>query len=424
VPAVLKTAGFRRRLGQAELAQLTKLPTADAAAMYFYSEARSLLLDPDAAGHAARAIAALQRALEKDPQFVAAKTSLSDAFRLRYDETHDPLWLDRADACAQQALEIAATDPSAHVSLARVKQRRGETQEAIRQLRLAVDFQPDDDEAHRALGLLLAQEGAHEEASRELRYAVSLRPDFWNNHFTLGYGRFVAGHYDEAIASYQRVTELQPNYANGFVMLGAAYQRAGLIERATGSYEHAARIGQTAAAYTNLGFVYALNNRDADAVVAYRAAADKEPLTPVIWRNLGDAYSRLNRRRDATASYQTAVRLLEKQLSTNHRDVGAIAMLALCEAKLGHQSVAEHRAAEAFVLQPNDREVLYKRAAVYAIIGKREQALEALRSAIDSGYDRALARDDVDLAPLRSSAKFEALVGTATQRVTTVEDRQ
>src|SRR5437868_3989295 len=83
--------------------------------------------------------------------------------------------------------------------------------------------------------------------------------------------RFVAGHYDEAIASYQRVTELQPNYANGFVMLGAAYQRAGFIERAIGSYEHAARIGQTAAAYTNLGFVYALSHRDADAVVAYRA---------------------------------------------------------------------------------------------------------------------------------------------------------
>ena len=416
LPGMLTAAGFHRRLGEADAARLMKLPTSNPAALLSYSEGRSLLAGIDATRQAEKAIGALERSLEHDPKFVAAMTSLADACLLRFDETQDSAWLERASGYAERALAIDARDASVHLSLARLKQRTGQVADANRELRIAVQLMPDSDEAHRALGLLLAQQGAHDEAARELQHAVSLRPHFWNNLYVLGYARYVAGRYDEAIASLKRVTELQPNYASAFVLLGASYQRLGATDQAIGNYEHAARIGQSANAYANLGLLYSIRGRLDAALAAYRTAIEKAPSSPDIWRNFGDVNAMAGRQADAIDAYRTATRLLEKQLAINPRDVAAIAALALCDAKLGRHDAAERRAAEAFALRPKDREVLYKRAAVYAILNQRERALEALRAAIAHGYEPALARDDEDLRSLRSSPEFKSLVGTAANR--------
>jgi serine/threonine protein kinase/Flp pilus assembly protein TadD len=412
VPGLLKTAGLRRRLNKAELTRLMSVPTSNAAALFYYSEGRSLMLDPNAVGHAERAIAALQRSLEQDPRFVAALTSLADAHLLRFDQTRDSVWLDRASGLIQRALALDATDPSVHLSLARLKRRTGEVGEAIHELRVAVQLMPDNDDAHRTLGLILAEQGNHDEAARELRYAVSLRPDFWSNHYVLGYARYLAGRDDEAITSFKRVTELQPDYASAFNLLGASYHRMGAIDAAIGNYEHAARLGQSATAYANLGSLYLIGGHRDAALAAYRKAIERDRLSPALWRNFGDVYASLGRRTDAVNSYRTALRLLDKQLTTNARDGSAIAALALCEAKLGHRAEAERRAAEAFALRPKDPEVLYARAAVYGVLHQRKRALDAFRAAVENGYEPALARDDDDLAILRSSPEFMKLVGT------------
>jgi serine/threonine-protein kinase len=412
LPGLLQTAGFRRRLGEADVARLMNLPTSNAAAHFYYFEGRSLLAEPDAAAHPDRAIAALERSLAQDPKFVAAMTSLSDAYLLRHSRTGDDKWVTRATQYAHEALAIDATDAAVHVSLGRLKQKTGHLGAATRELRVAVQQMPDSDEAHRILGLLLALQGDAAEAGRALQHAVLLRPDFWNNHFTLGFARLRARRYDEAITSYKRVTELQPNYADAFAMLGASYHRAGAIEQAIGSYAHAARIGPSATAYANLGFVYFTRGRITAALTAYRAALDKDRSSPRNWRNIGDVYARLNRSGDATSSYRTAIRLLEKQLATNPRDAGAIALLAVCEVKLERRAVAEGRVAEALVLGPKDRDVLYRAAVVYALLEQREQAIKALRAAIENGYEPADARDDHDFTILRELAEFKALVRT------------
>jgi eukaryotic-like serine/threonine-protein kinase len=411
LPGLLTAAGFRRRLGEADLTRLMNVPTSSSAALFSYSEGRSILVGPDATAHVDRAISALESSLQHDPKFVAAMTSLADGYLLRFDQTHESAWLDRAAQHARAALAIDATDASVHLSLARLKQRTGQVGEASHELRVAAQLMPDSDEPHRALGLLLAQQGDHDAAARELQHAVSLRPNFWNNLYTLGYAHYVAGRYRDAITSLNRVTELHPNFASAFNLLGASYQRLGATEQAIGNYEHAARIGQSASAYANLGLLYLISGRTDKALAAYRTASEKDASSPVIWLNYGNAYARVGRTADAASAYHTAIRLLEKQLATNPRDAAAIAALALCEAKLGRGEDAERRAAEAFALRPKDREVLFKRAAVYAVLNQRQRALDALRAAIENGYEPALARDDDDFTLLRSSAEFKSLVG-------------
>ena len=85
---------------------------------------------------------------------------------------------------AEHALTLDATDASAHVALAKVQHQTGQIDEAIRELRLAVQLVPDSDDAHRLLGRFLAESGNTAEGVQELQRAISLRPGFWTNHYT------------------------------------------------------------------------------------------------------------------------------------------------------------------------------------------------------------------------------------------------
>ena len=309
-----------------------------------------------------------------------------------------------------------ATDASAHVALAKVKHQTGQIDEAIRELRLAVQLVPDSDDAHRLLGRFLAENGKTVEGVQELQRAISLRPGFWTNHYTLGFVRYREGRYQDAIPSFLRVLELQPNYAAGYVILGASYHRAGQIDLAIGNYEHAARIGQDANAYANLGLLYYIDRRFNAALESYLAALDKDPLSPWLWQDIGNVYSQLRLRHDASASYDKAIALAAKRLTVNPRDASMLALLALCEAKSGRPADAERHAAEALALTGNDREVLFTRAATYAVLNQRDKALAALQSALKNGYEPALARSDADLDNLRSSPEFKQLVGEEPKR--------
>jgi serine/threonine-protein kinase len=387
------------------------MPSTSAAALLDYFEGRRLLDRPDTNSDADDAIAAFQRALAVDPHFVMAVTSLSEAYLLRYQETRDAAWLSTATQTAEQALTLDATDASAHVALAKVQHQIGLIDEAIRELRLAVQLVPDSDDAHRLLGRYLAENGKTGEGILELERAISLRPGFWTNHYTLGFVRYREGRYQDAIPSFLRVLELQPNYAPGYVILGASYHRAGQIDLAIGNYEHAARIGQDPDAYANLGQLYFIDRRFTAALESYRAALAKDPLSPVLWRDIGDVYSQQHLRADASTAYEKAISLAAKRLTVNPRDAAMIALLALCEAKLGRRTNAERHASEALALTRNDRDVLFSRAATYAILNRRDKALDALRSALQNGYEPALARSDDDLETLRSSREFRQLVG-------------
>jgi hypothetical protein len=87
-----------------------------------------------------------------------------------------------------------------------------------------------------------------------------------------------------------------------------------------------------------------------------------------------------------------------------------MAMIAVCEAKLGRLEAANRRMAEALATGPADVDVMYKSAVVQAIDGRADGALTALGQALRMGYRPAFAADDWDLRSLRNDARFAALI--------------
>ena len=62
-------------------------------------------------------------------------------------------------------------------------------------------------------------------------------------------------------------------------------------------------------------------------------------------------------------------------------------------------------------LAPQNPEVRYKRAVVEALAGRRADAFNALRRAIELGFSRREAREDYDLTAIHGLPEFAALVG-------------
>jgi Flp pilus assembly protein TadD len=168
--------------------------------------------------------------------------------------------------------------------------------------------------------------------------------------------------------------------------------------------------GGSFATYSSLGYVYYLNGRFDDAVRSYGKAIELRPKNATTHWNLGDAYRRLGRNTEARTAYTDAVSLFDADLRVNPKDAVALATRATCLALLGNVRDARADVARAALLAPGDQNVQYQRALVLTAAGDPDQALDAVTSAVRSGYSIALLRLDRDLATLRTSPRFQALI--------------
>jgi Flp pilus assembly protein TadD len=94
-------------------------------------------------------------------------------------------------------------------------------------------------------------------------------------------------------------------------------------------------------------------------------------------------------------------------LQVNAKDALTLSQRGLYEAKLSRQDAADTDAAAAVALAPANPQVIYNQAAVYALAGKREAALKALKDALAHGASESVAREDDDLQSIRTQGEFK-----------------
>jgi tetratricopeptide (TPR) repeat protein len=385
-------------------------PTADAEALAEYTRARALLERPDVPGNVERAVETFRAAVRRDPGFVLAHAGLGEALWVLYEETKDAEWAPQAQDAISEALRIDGRRPGVRLVLARIYHGTGRTEQALQQLQEVVALRPASDEAHALLGRILNEQGRTEEAVAEIRTAITLRPKYWRHHSTLGVLYFYNARYDKAISSFEEATRLQPDNSRPLQQLGAAQHAAGHEGLALESYRRALTLRPDARAHNNIGNILYDQGRFREAAEAFEEADRLEPGVPQRALNLGDAYQKLERPADARTAYEDGVERCRRLLGVNARDASVLAYLALLEAKLGRHAEAVRHADEAVRLRPSDGDALSIKASVLALGGRKREALEALREALDNGHSVARARRDEDLAGLRELPAFEELM--------------
>jgi tetratricopeptide (TPR) repeat protein len=385
-------------------------PTADNEALATYARARVLLERPDVPGNVDRAVEMFQAAVRRDPGFALAHAGLGEALWVRYEETKNAEWAPQARDAITEALRLDGALPAVRLVLARIYHGTGRTELALQQLREVVALRPGSDEAHARIARILNEQGRTEEAIAEIRTAITLRPKYWRHHSTLGVLYFFDARYDRAITAFEEASRLQPDNSRPLQQLGAAHHAAGHEDRALESYRRALALAPDARAYTNTGVILYYKGRFREAAEAFEQADRLEPGVPQKALNLGDAYAKLGRPDDAHATYEEGVERCRRLLRVNARDASTVAYLALLEAKLGRHTEAVRHADEAVSLRPSDGDVLSFKASVLALAGRKPEAVDTLREALDNGYSVALARRDEDLAGLRDVPRFKELM--------------
>jgi tetratricopeptide (TPR) repeat protein len=388
-------------------------PTASPTAWDDYATALALVDRRDRPGNLESAVTHLERALGADPHFARAHALLGQACWEIYDESGEVAWADRARDAAQEALRLDPDDANVRLALARIYAGRGQTAQALEEVRTARALDPNSDGPMRLLATILAEDGQTEAALVEARRAVERRPRFASNHDVLGWVYYHAGRWLDAAEAYRRVTELEPDNPWAFQMLGSMRHLAGDLDGAAAAYTEAIRLAPDARAWANLGYVNYDRDRMNEALEAYDEAVRLAPRSGTIRRSRGDTRAKAGDEKGAREDWSAGVGLSRAALEINPRDVEQLGNVAICLAKLGEREAALQAAEDALEAGPESWVAHYTAAVANALAGESDRALILLGRALELGASAAQAADDDDFASIRSLPGFQSLLKAA-----------
>ena len=157
--------------------------------------------------------------------FEAASPARAEFLRAKayYEATQFP----QAEESFQQVLRLDPAFPGAHLELGKVYISMRRTDDAIRELELALEDNPEDADANYFLGGALVRDGRFAEGVPHLIRAKNAKPDFWAPYFYLGKAKLRLDQPAEAILPLERAGTLNPDDAATFNLLAQAYKACG-----------------------------------------------------------------------------------------------------------------------------------------------------------------------------------------------------
>ena len=339
------------------------------------------------------------------------QAALGRALLASYGHTKDSAVAERARQAVERAAALDPSNPEVRVTRGQLLTLTGRPQEAVGEIRKALEAQPDSAEAVTALGQALQKSGDLAEAERIYLHGVTLRPTFWGSFNKLGAFYVATTKYDKAIEAFQKAIALNPESAALHSNLGASYMRLDRFEEARAALQKSIEIQPTNYALSNLGTCLYLLGRYEEAASSIEKAIVLTPKNFKYRAYLGDALTWApGQAKRAAEAYRAAVPLGEEELRISPRDAAALTTLARCRARLGEKARAWEDVQRALVLAPDNTDVLKRAAIVATVLGKREEAFRLLERAVSGGYGTAEIERDPDLASLRGDPRFKDIL--------------
>ena len=171
-----------------------------------------------------KAIELFNQAIAIDPKYALAYAGIADAYPLLSFAQPQPV-MSKAREAALKALSLDNNLAEAHVALSRVLLDYDyDFAAAERELKTAVEVNPNYAGTHTRYGLLLTRLGRHEEAFAKHRLALEIEPLSLLNNRDYGESLILARRYNEAMTQLKKTLELDANFLAAHVSLGFVYQ--------------------------------------------------------------------------------------------------------------------------------------------------------------------------------------------------------
>jgi len=449
---------LRATLSLDEQQRLATVPTESLAALeaYFLGKQR---MEKRTTVALAEAFEHFSEAVALDPDFALAYVGLADTFRLQANYAGLPK--DEMDAKGQaaidKALQLNDRLGEAYTSLANLRRRRNDFEGAETAFKRALELSPNYAPAYQWFGEFLAwQVGRPADALALSRRAVALDPLSAIINTDYAEALSLAGRFDEALAQYKKAIEIDPAFAVAHLQIGQLlwYVRGRLDEavswiRKSISLDpgNAFRPYMLGLAYLDLGDEHqaqywidrsielGLQDSTANFVLAllhfYR---DEKKRTLEYARKLQviDARSsaaleilahydlKEGRYAEARTRYEQGYPALlnENEPRIDRSNYAGAIVLALVLSNTDEQDRADMLLDRSLAFihtlpRLGYRGYLISDVRIYAQRGKKEEALVALRQAIDQGWRRYwwyYLEHDMGLEPIRHEPEFQAIV--------------
>jgi len=161
-----------------------------------------------------------QQALDADPSYALAHAGLADTYAFGGTKTSE-----LAEKHAREALRLDENLAEPHATLGFIQMfSRWEWAEAEKELKRALELNPNYATAHQWYAIYHASQGRTSDAVARMKQAVELDPLSPSINADLGQMYFFARDSEQAMAAYKRALELDPD--NNFAMLYLFYLHA------------------------------------------------------------------------------------------------------------------------------------------------------------------------------------------------------
>jgi serine/threonine-protein kinase len=230
-------------------------------------------------GNLTRAADYFRRAIAADPGFARAQAGLAMTYGVMPFYAGDPAdsFPSLALQYATQAISLDPTLADAHAAMANALSDNGRYTDAEAEHERALALAPDEATEHQWHGDNLLALGKGDQAVAEMRKAVELDPLSVAAHTDLGLALFDTRDFRGAIPAVLRALELGGDYVNG--LAGASYLFAGQPDSALVFGERGARLTpDDPQTRLELALIYAANGKR-DLIAQLRADAVRHPET-------------------------------------------------------------------------------------------------------------------------------------------------
>ena len=451
------TDELKTELSPEEQERLETKPTENLAALQAYYHGIQRMAKRTV-GALAEAVDYFQQAIQLDPEFALAYVGLADSLNLRmgYGGLPKDVELPKVEAAIDKALELDNQLGEVYATLGLVQWGRDDLAAAEVAYKRALELNPNYATAHHWFGVFLASLGRSEEALARLGKAQELDPLSTIINYAVGDALERLGRFDEAVAQYKTVIEIDPAVPNAYWGIGDIYWRvsgqldeaAAWLRKATaldpGNPSGLAALGWV---YLELGdvpqaedwinrsielgpesfwpnvtmeYLHLYRGEEAKALDVARKVLTINPTADITLAYLGNHDLQGGRYAEARARYRKShPELLNKDAAKIDRTnfVGAID-LAYVLSKTGEQERADlllDRSLTFIATIPRLGSDGYgiSDVRIYALQGKTEKALAALRQAIDERWRISwwyYLEHDPSLDSIRDEPEFQAMV--------------
>jgi non-specific serine/threonine protein kinase len=367
------------------------------------------------------AIGFFEKAIQLDPTSPLAYAGLARSQLLNYYRTKERQWLDLAQASVNQA---EARNPDAvwvRWTAGQLKRALGSYDEAAKDYNRAIELDPKNVEAYLLLASLYEQMNNPAGVVATYRKAIEVQPSFYRPRLSLAYFYLGRRQDGEAEAEFREVIRFAPDLGQAHMGLGNVLMFRRQYPEAEAELRTALRLHVSSLdpqalfdmkfVWVNfhlLGMNYYLQQKYNEAIDFYKKAAQLAPNEASPWADLADAYRCVSQPLEVVMdTYRKAIELTEKRL--NPQDGKSRARIASWQV-LTDKTRALEEIRAALQLSPRSYFVQSRAALVYEQLGMREEALEAVKSAIELGDPVVEIQNWPPLKELRQDPRYAAII--------------